>query len=1336
MDRGRPAFGHYDVFSGTLSGTTTSTGTFRITVTVTDGSSTYVHVFTLFARYTDPTVPTLAVLSSQLTDARVGQSVSYTLSPSGGAPPFTWTVAAGSALPPGLSLYSGTSISAYSSSQTVGLTYIQGQPTTAGPYSFDLIATDATGAQMRRTFTLNVMPMAIIGGSLRTPVTGVAYSEQLTAAGGTPPYTFTYGLLGINTNMFPPGITATPSGLISGTTSSTGSFGFTVTAQDSAGHTFTTTYSYIVTNALGLEVTTAPLFGARLGIGTSTTLGTNGTSTYTWTVSAGSLPPGLALVPSGSSTLLTGAPQGFGTFSYTLRAIDNTNPANFADRAFTVLIAPMTVNTHRAVQMPAARVGTPYSFTFQLSGGTPPYTFAASPLSPLPPGLSLSADGVLSGTPSAIGSYAFTFQATDSNGFAGYLSSLSMNVLGLGATNPLQGRSITFDQASVGIPYPGELDGLASGGVPPYTWALAPGSTLPPGISILPGSNGVSSYLGGIPSSAGTYVFNLNCTDAVGQTANAIVTLVVSPIAATPSTFPNGTVGVPFSATYTPSGGTAPYSFALVTGTSVPPGLSLNAAGTLSGTPTTAGWFATSVTITDSLGNSLTTPRVFDIDNAGQAQGIGMPPAIQLNYVLTSPAPAPVPIAITSTSGAIPFTAAIMGIPGATLTPANGSAPTSLNLNLDPTGLVAGTYAGVAAVNAPTSANLYTHTPIVLTVTAPPVCNYSLSPNAGTLGFPGGSTSFAVSADPLCAWTATTTDAFITITSGSGTGPGNVTFSVGQSGARGTLTGHITVGGQTYTLTQFGPTCAISINPTSVSATASGGSAIVSVTTPSNACAWKATGLGATGVTGTGNGTVTFTIPPNGGTAPQVLNASISLTAPPSTQTFTVNQSGVNCTVSLGSSSSSMGSAGGSGSVNVSTPAGCTYNTVPGPGWISITSGDTGAGPGPVPLNFTVAPNSTTTARSGTLSIGGQSFLISQDPTPCSVTVDASLLSSPFATAGGFAGVNITANGANCSWTASSGATWATLSAMSGSGNASVIVTATSNAASTTPRSTSLTIAGQSVTVTQSGTTCNYSLGSSTASVPFAGGSGSVTVTAPSVCGWNSSLDPTAPWLSIPSSGSAGTSDLTFTATPNPTSSPRSGTLTVAGLPYTVTQGAAPCNYVLSSSNTTLAAAGASSSFTFTTAAAGCSATALSYSSWLTTSTTSSPDGTSGTVNFTAVANAAGSTRTGTIQLGGQTFTVFQTGAACAYSLNAYGVLLGMAGGGGSVLGSESAIGCTPAVGTDQPSIVTLGTLTGPVSNIFTLPYTVTNFNSTNAIVRRMTITFGGQVFTVKQTSW
>ena len=124
-------------------------------------------------------------------------------------------------------------------------------------------------------------------------------------------------------------------------------------------------------------------------------------------------------------------------------------------------------------------------------------------------------------------------------------------------------------------------------------------------------------------------------------------------------------------------------------------------------------------------------------------------------------------------------------------------------------------------------------------------------------------------------------------------------------------------------------------------------------------------------------------------------------------------------------------------------------------------------------------------------------------------------------------------------------------------------------------------------------------------------------------------------------------------------------------------------------------------------------------------------DSGSGTVSYT-VAPATAS-HSGTIQLGDQTFTVTQTGVPCAYSLNAYGAIYNHNGGSSSVYGTGTGSCGTPSVGTSQPSIVTIGALTSPN---WTLPYTVLNFNSTTTAIRRATITFGGQIFTVKQTSW
>jgi hypothetical protein len=290
-----------------------------------------------------------------------------------------------------------------------------------------------------------------------------------------------------------------------------------------------------------------------------------------------------------------------------------------------------------------------------------------------------------------------------------------------------------------------------------------------------------------------------------------------------------------------------------------------------------------------------------------------------------------------------------------------------------------------------------------------------------------------------------------------------------------------------------------------------------------------------------------------------------------------------------------------------------------------------------------------------------------------------------------------------------------------------------SNAASTEPRSGSLSIAGQTIGITQAGTTCSYGLQSAAGSVPAAGGTGTVGVVAANVCNWASaSNDPS--WLTITSSGTGGSSDVRFTALANPTATPRMGTLTIAGLTYTVSQAGAPCQYTLPSSNVTVASGAVAGDFDFSTTFAGCTPQAVSYAGWI--DVTTMFDGASGQVDFSVEANPSTFNRVGTIRLGEQIFTLTQTGGACGFSLNANSASFGPPGDMRSVLGSPSALGCVPAVGTDQPSFVTLGNLFGPVSNIFTLEFTISPFASLTPTTRFGRITFGGQILSIKQTSY
>jgi hypothetical protein len=353
----------------------------------------------------------------------------------------------------------------------------------------------------------------------------------------------------------------------------------------------------------------------------------------------------------------------------------------------------------------------------------------------------------------------------------------------------------------------------------------------------------------------------------------------------------------------------------------MPPGLSLTTGGVLSGMPTLATSANILFTVTDSANPPNTVNYNFPviIDNAGNAEGIGLAASgsldtVELSYQLTSVAPSAVPINVTATTGSIPFTAAVSGMPGLSLSSASGTAPTTLNMNLNIAGLTAGVYPGVLAVEAPTASNLAAALPVVLTVTSAPPCAYTLGPNSNTIESPAGNLNFTVYTGTSCSWTATTSDSFLTIdpATASGTGQGLVQFSITVNSGTAARAGHITVGGQTFTITQFGSSCSLSLTPSSIPATAAGGTAQVQIVTTNLSCPWTASGssgLSQLTPSGTGSGQIFFTILPSTNQATQTLTETVTITGGPSA-TVTVTQSGTGCTTGLSAPNAEIGYSG------------------------------------------------------------------------------------------------------------------------------------------------------------------------------------------------------------------------------------------------------------------------------------------------------------------------------------------------------------------------------------------------------------------------------------------
>lgn len=191
-----------------------------------------------------------------------------------------------------------------------------------------------------------------------------------------------------------------------------------------AGAAYSFTVSIIVTQythkGKELTVETTSLPRGEAGVLYSKNLKTkDGTKPFTWTITDGSLPDGLSLSDSG---VISGTPTLAGTYSFTVQVVDSDSDSAVANLSITVDPAP-AITTH---SLPKGKIGKAYSETLAAKDGTAPYTWLIA-IGSLPDGLSLSADGVISGTPTVKGNFGFTVRVTDSVGGTA-IKSLSIKI--------------------------------------------------------------------------------------------------------------------------------------------------------------------------------------------------------------------------------------------------------------------------------------------------------------------------------------------------------------------------------------------------------------------------------------------------------------------------------------------------------------------------------------------------------------------------------------------------------------------------------------------------------------------------------------------------------------------------------------------------------------------------------------------------------------------------------------------------------------------------------------------------------------------------------------------
>lgn len=506
----------------------------------------------------------LMVTTTSLPSGVVGVKYNQTLQATGGTPPYTWSVSSGS-LPGGLTL------------STTGV--ISGIPTTMGASNFTVQVTDQLQMVATQPLTITILnPLTILTASLPNGTVGQMYNQTLQASGGAPPYTWS-----VSSGTLPAGLSLTGGGVISGIPKTPGTSTFTVQVTDTQQLSASQQLSITIVNPLMITTTTLP--GGTVGISYNQVLqATGGTMPYTWSLSAGSLPPGLSLSGSG---MITGIPSASGAYNFTVKVSDAVGLTAKQLLSITIAVKLMIVTA----SLPDAIINVNYSQMVVAAGGTPPYSWSIVSGN-FPPGLILSDLGVISGKPTTTGTFNFTVQVMDAQHV------IATQPLRIFVVNQLIITTTKLSDGIVKTTYNQTLQAI--GGTMPYTWSISSG-TLPPGLIL--SSTGVVS---GLPTTLGTFGFTVQVVDAHQLTTMQPLTIVVvNRLTITTTSLPPGTMGISYNQSLQAAGGTTPYTWSITAG-SLPTGLSLSSVGVISGTPSAFGTSLFTVQVTDARSMSAT----------------------------------------------------------------------------------------------------------------------------------------------------------------------------------------------------------------------------------------------------------------------------------------------------------------------------------------------------------------------------------------------------------------------------------------------------------------------------------------------------------------------------------------------------------------------------------------------------------------------------------------------------------------------------------------------------------------------------------------------------------
>lgn len=565
-------------------------------------NSTGTSSFTSEASVITPSIaPNLSVGTSEIGEATVGVPYSRTLVANGGRPDYSWTLQSGS-LPEGLSLsQSGT---------------ISGTPGSAGTNNFVVRVTDSLNSSATKALSLVIKPAApltITTAQLPRGSVDTTYSQQIGASGGQTPYNWSR-----ESGNLPEGLTLNQStGFISGTPDRAGTSSFVIKLTDATGASVTSTLAIIINPAtIVLALETASLPDGEVGEDYSATLvAQGGTSPYQWLISSGQLPAGLQMTEAG---VISGKPTTPGediTFEIRLRDQSGQN----VTKAFSIDIDPAPQLTILSPNpLPVAAVGVPYRNELKATSGSAPYEWdkkKKKKTGQYPDGITMSSEGVLSGTPTTQGVSNFTIRVTDSRGKKA-TKTLAIEVGP--PPPPLEITTQTLPSGTQSLLYSAKLE--AGGGIAPYSWSLDAG-LLPDGLAL-----NADGSITGRANLAGATSFTVRVKDSLGTSSvkSFFITVVLPPPPLVIQTIqlPETTAERPYSQTLQASGGVQPYTWSIASG-SLGQGLNLSADGVISGVPALPGTSVFAVRLTDSAQQSITRTLAISIKPADKLAPFG-----------------------------------------------------------------------------------------------------------------------------------------------------------------------------------------------------------------------------------------------------------------------------------------------------------------------------------------------------------------------------------------------------------------------------------------------------------------------------------------------------------------------------------------------------------------------------------------------------------------------------------------------------------------------------------------------------------------------------------------